>query len=146
MKKTSKQGRIAWRVWGWISLVVLAFIGGFVPQYFRAEQLEKRLGDRQENYYQERIASSIAGLRETLARCRLFLCRGSGADAHRELDRFYSLLETLYQDPALRTSSREIIRNWMKTKAVNLADIHPPRLNIQDRLQELDKDLAQLSR
>jgi hypothetical protein len=145
MRKASKKGSVAWRLWGWIFLIALAFVGGFVPTYFRAEQLEKQLNGFKENYYQQRVASSISAIRETLVRCQMLLCQGNATGARKELERFYSQLETLSQDPVLRNSSREAIRTWMKTRSVNLADIHPPRLTIQERLRDLEKDLTQLN-
>jgi hypothetical protein len=145
MRKAGKKGKIAWRLWGWIFLVALAFFGGFVPPYFRAEQLEKKLAGFQENYFQQRIASSLSGIRVSLAHCQMLLCQGNSTAARKDLEKFYSQLETLSQDPALRDSSRDTIRTWMKTRNVNLADIHPPRLSIQERLRDLEKDLLQLT-
>ncbi len=145
MKKAARKGKVPWRLWGWLFLLALAFCGGFFPNYFRAEQLEKKLAGFQENFYQQRVASSVAEIREILMRCQLLLCQGSSATARREMEKFYSRLESLSQDPALRHSSREQIRTWMKTRNVNLADIHPPKLSIQERLRDLDKELAQLN-
>lgn len=60
MKKAARKGKVPWRLWGWLFLLALAFCGGFFPNYFRAEQLEKKLAGFQENFYQQRVASSVA--------------------------------------------------------------------------------------
>lgn len=144
MGKPTTSGGGVWKFWLFIFLLAIAFLGGFIPQYFRAQQLEKRLQLSQESFYRERISSSLQVLHATLARCRLHLCLGSGLNAQKELQKFYADLESLHHDPTLKENQRESIRTWLKEKRVNISDINPPRLQIQDRLQTLDKELTQM--
>jgi hypothetical protein len=144
-RSTKSNSGSTWKTWFWISLIVLAFVGGFIPQYFHVRQLNQKYTQIQDSYYKTRLTASIHGLYESLAHCRLYLCQGNGKGAQRELQKFYSRLENLSQDPALKDSYRDMIREWLKVKGVNMADINPPRLQIQERIQDLEKDLSRIT-
>lgn len=143
-RSTQNKRGSAWKTWLWISLIALAFIAGFIPQYFRFRQLNQKYSQIQDAYFKARLSVSVHALHEAISRCRMYLCQGNGNGAQRELQKFYAGLEDLSQDAALKDSYRDIIRGWLKVKRLNLADINPPRLQIQDRIQEMERELTRI--